>query len=208
MTSPFTDIHEPKPLILITPVPTEEQKNLGKLPGFEPQKIDIQNPGLEHPEIEIEQESFPIPEEKDWRDLILYKKQYPDTVEKVNNRRPINGYYAGQKYPVELLPEDLQTKYPESVYFDESGFARFEPYTYVDENGRIYKVELDEFIPNRPDIDERKANEIMGIKNLHEDYTWHHLEDGKTMIAIPKDIHKAVKHTGGVAKNKEIKNRK
>jgi hypothetical protein len=73
MASPFMDIHEPRPLVLITPVPTEEQKNLGKLPGFEPQKIDIPDRGFEPPEIEIEQEGFDI-HERDWRDLILFRK--------------------------------------------------------------------------------------------------------------------------------------
>ena len=28
-------------------------------------------------------------------------------------------------------------------------------------------------------------------------YTWHHLEDGKSMILIPTELHQAVKHTGG-----------
>jgi len=28
---------------------------------------------------------------------------------------------------------------------------------------------------------------------------WHHVEDGKTMLLIPKDIHKAAAHTGGIA---------
>ena len=28
-------------------------------------------------------------------------------------------------------------------------------------------------------------------------YTWHHLEDGKTMILIPTELHEAYRHTGG-----------
>lgn len=28
-------------------------------------------------------------------------------------------------------------------------------------------------------------------------YTWHHLEDGKTLILIPSDLHEAYRHTGG-----------
>ena len=73
MVSPFMDIHEPRPLIFITPVLTEEEKKLGKLPGFEPYKIDIPDRGFEPPEIEIEQEGFDI-HERDWRDLILFNK--------------------------------------------------------------------------------------------------------------------------------------
>ncbi|WP_341755623.1 HNH endonuclease [Candidatus Tisiphia endosymbiont of Ptychoptera albimana] len=53
------------------------------------------------------------------------------------------------------------------------------------------------------------ANEIMGIKENPEGYTWHHIEDGRTMIAIPTDLHKAIKHTGGAAvKRAEKKNAK
>ena len=32
-----------------------------------------------------------------------------------------------------------------------------------------------------------------------EDYTWHHSHDGKTMILVPTDLHKYVKHYGGDA---------
>ena len=28
-------------------------------------------------------------------------------------------------------------------------------------------------------------------------YTWHHVEDGRTMILIPTDLHDAYRHTGG-----------
>ena len=30
-------------------------------------------------------------------------------------------------------------------------------------------------------------------------YTWHHLEDGKTLILIPTDLHNAYRHTGGAS---------
>lgn len=30
-------------------------------------------------------------------------------------------------------------------------------------------------------------------------YTWHHVEDGKTMMLVPTDLHQAVRHTGGAA---------
>ena len=57
-------------------------------------------------------------------------------MEKINNRYPINADLAGQKYPLHKLPEDIQRKYPNSVIFDERGFARFEPYTYIDKLGK------------------------------------------------------------------------
>jgi hypothetical protein len=27
---------------------------------------------------------------------------------------------------------------------------------------------------------------------------WHHVEDGRTLELVPKDLHEAVRHTGGV----------
>jgi A nuclease of the HNH/ENDO VII superfamily with conserved WHH len=30
-------------------------------------------------------------------------------------------------------------------------------------------------------------------------YVWHHVEDGETLMLIPKDLHNAVRHTGGSA---------
>ena len=54
----------------------------------------------------------------------------PD-VERVNGRWPINSQYAGQVYPVERLPADLQKKYPNSVRFTAQGYLDFETYTKV-----------------------------------------------------------------------------
>lgn len=30
-------------------------------------------------------------------------------------------------------------------------------------------------------------------------YTWHHVEDGRTMLLVPSDLHSAVRHTGGAS---------
>lgn len=43
-----------------------------------------------------------------------------------------------------------------------------------------------------------KANLLHhGTQDTPLGYTWHHLEDGKTMILIPSDLHEAYRHTGG-----------
>jgi len=39
----------------------------------------------------------------------------------------------------------------------------------------------------------------MGIRDLPDGYTLHHVEDGKTMEVIPTDLHSYIKHTGGAA---------
>ena len=204
LVNPYFDIdlNANKPTTLSTPVPYQPKSILftpddrdshlewSKLPGFTPSMVKTW------------QESFPDQSQlADNLDMsILYKKLYPDSVEKINDRYPINGDFAGQKYPVERLPEKLQTKYPDSVMIDERGFVRFEPYTYVDESGRLYKVTLDRITGDDRDNDD--ANKAMGIEDKPDGYTWHHLEDAKTLILVPKDLHDAVKHTGGRAVNK------
>ena len=50
---------------------------------------------------------------------------------------------------------------------------------------------------NRPDA--KLANEAVGLKGTPDGYVWHHVEDGKTMQLIPKDIHDAFPHTGGAS---------
>ena len=118
-------------------------------------------------------------------------KDIPDTVDKIGGRYPHNAEYAGKKFPVEKLPEDLQKKYPNSVGFDEKGFADYKPYT---------KKEVQvEGLTGKHSSDFNKANKVAGYTETPKDYTWHHHQDGKTMQLVPRDIHKAVAHTGGVS---------
>ena len=114
----------------------------------------------------------------------------PD-VERVGSRWPYNSGYAGQTYPVQKLPPDLQTKYPERVNFTPQGYPDFSPYA----KARTQPGTLS----GNYEKDERLANKFVGLPKTPDGYTWHHLEDGKTMLIVPKDIHKAVRHTGGVA---------
>ena len=44
-----------------------------------------------------------------------------------------------------------------------------------------------------------KANEVAGYSSTPTGYTWHHVEDGKTMLLVPSDLHGAVRHTGGAS---------
>jgi filamentous hemagglutinin len=47
--------------------------------------------------------------------------------------------------------------------------------------------------------DAAAANRARGLSATPEGYVWHHVEDGETLILIPRDIHNAVRHTGGSA---------
>jgi hypothetical protein len=46
-------------------------------------------------------------------------------------------------------------------------------------------------------IDTARANRAVGYERTPAGLTWHHVEDGITMQLVPKDLHQAVRHTGG-----------
>ena len=183
-----------KPKVLTTPLPervnsdnitqddSDKIRELIKLGGFEVSKDKPQvNEGFDRYEAKPE-------------DSILYKKQYPDSVVKINNRYPINADLAGQKYP---LPEALQALYPEGVWIKDNGCPDFTPYA-------IYEVTLEQSTGNR-NLDEKLANKAAGLIKKPTEYTWHHVEDAKTMQLVPTKLHDSVKHTGGFSRTKEEK---
>lgn len=111
-------------------------------------------------------------------------------VRNVNNRKPINSKYADKVYPLEKLPKDLRQKYPHSVPFNGAGYPDFSRYA-------IKKVKIN--VTGNHDIDNSLADKAARFKVRPENYTWHHHQDSNTMQLVPSDLHKAVKHTGGVA---------
>ena len=100
--------------------------------------------------------------------------------------RIINKKYAGKTYE---LSGDLADKYPNGVKFGEEGFPDFEPYS-------IKKVTVNN-LEGDAYYDFIKANEAAGVSSTPKGYTWHHVEDGRTLILVPSDLHGAVRHTGG-----------
>lgn len=128
--------------------------------------------------------------------IYTFAKKYPDTVEKVGGRYPHNAEYAGQKYPVDKLPPELQEKYPNSVDINKYGFIEFSPYSIKD-----VKIE----VTGNRQKDEYRANKAAGFTKTPDGFTWHHHQDGETMEAVPTDLHKAIRHTGGVAIKKYMK---
>lgn len=111
-------------------------------------------------------------------------------VRPINGRMPINSDYAGKVY-FDALPPDLKIKYPHGVPFNGSGQPDF--IRYAQHSVKI-NVTGDHY------VDFKAADKMAGITSRPKTHTWHHHEDSKTMLLIPKDIHKAIKHTGGVAK--------
>ena len=102
--------------------------------------------------------------------------------------RIINKKYAGKTYE---LSGDLATKYPSGVKFSNEGFPDFEPYS-------IKKVTVDN-LEGDAYYDFIKANEAARYPSTPTGYTWHHVEDGRTMLLVPSDLHGAVRHTGGAS---------
>jgi preprotein translocase subunit SecA len=128
------------------------------------------------------------------------KADIPDTVQKVGPSYPRNADKAGKVYHAEDLPASIKAKYsniankyPNGIRFDDQGFPDFSPYT-------THTVKLEKFV--NYDNDFRDANKLAGFKIEPKGYTWHHHQDGKTMQLIPKDLHNAFAHTGGMATTK------
>ena len=97
---------------------------------------------------------------------------------RIGGRRPINSKYTGKMHPA-------------GVEFTPQGFPNFGP-------NSVAEVKVERLTGNKR-IDERLANEAVGLQKTPKGYVWHHVEDGKTMQLVPIDIHDDVKHTGGAA---------
>jgi hypothetical protein len=100
----------------------------------------------------------------------------------------INKKYAGKTYE---LTGDLASKYPEGVKFTNEGFPDFS--TYSNKTVTVNGLQGDAY------YDFVKANKAAGYKSTPKGYTWHHVEDGTTMILVPSDLHGTVRHTGGAS---------
>jgi hypothetical protein len=59
-----------------------------------------------------------------------------------------------------------------------------------------FKVNTDELAAKS---DFALANDAAGFDRTPKGYTWHHVEDGRTMELVPSDRHGTVRHSGGVA---------
>lgn len=101
-----------------------------------------------------------------------------------------------------------------NVVYDKNGFPDFEKYS----PGKSHFYKSDDLVGNGTTTDFTKANnkleslfpgkavasgqkikiDINGDGNFVE-FTWHHHQDGKTMIPVRTDVHSKTAHTGGTA---------
>jgi hypothetical protein len=96
--------------------------------------------------------------------------------------------------------ESLARKYPNGVKFTSKGFPDFTPYTVKLPNGSQARFPL-KTTGNRSK-DFAAADKMAGITEEYRqanELVWHHMEDMETMILVPRDVHKAVKHSGGIS---------
>ncbi|MBC1793652.1 hypothetical protein HCA52_09515 [Listeria booriae] len=84
------------------------------------------------------------------------------------------------------------------------GYPDFEEYSHPS----IKPVKITVMSPKNPQADFKAANKLAGLSKdsnpplpslsrAPEGYTWHHHEDGTTMILVDFDIHQQFKHIGG-----------
>jgi hypothetical protein len=114
----------------------------------------------------------------------------------IGRERWSNSTMAGKVY-FDRLSDDLKGRYPDGVRFSYEGFPIFDPHA-------TKTVTLKEgFGPSRTS-DFKKANQISGLSKTPDGYTWHHKEDGHTLLLVDKDLHRDVRHWGGVSISKAL----
>jgi hypothetical protein len=119
---------------------------------------------------------------------------------------PMNAKFAGRRFDFrkddlgvpagtaapKMSPEkrlQLADEFPAGVRFTRAGYPVFTPYA-------IERVHVDQ----RGDwSDFDAANRAAGFNETPQGFTWHHVEDGRTMELVPRELHQAVRHTGGGA---------
>ena len=103
-----------------------------------------------------------------------------------------NYKYAGNLMsPTGSNANYIKAKYGD-IYMSKSGFAIFDDYA-------IARVKVSD-LTGIDTSDIQKANRLHhGTSESIKGYTWHHLEDGETLILIPTELHDAYKHTGGAS---------
>jgi hypothetical protein len=91
------------------------------------------------------------------------------------------------------LPRRFQER---GLKIDADGFPDFEPYALTLPNGkRTVTIEL----TGGRKTDFAAANAAAGFDQTPKGYVWHHHQRMGEMQLIPRDLHDAVKHTGGAA---------
>ena len=125
----------------------------------------------------------------------------PSTVKKINGRYPINAQYAGgiwRNGDPAKMPKDWPYG---KIRFSDRGFPIFNQHLHEHPTKGFGDIELDH-PTGKSWKDIRQADNQFGIDAKYRkdnNLVWHHHEDTGRMQLIPKDLHNAVRHTGGYA---------
>lgn len=84
-----------------------------------------------------------------------------------------------------------EVTHPAGVRFTPEGFPDFSPYSVTSVRVRNLTGDYD--------LDAPLANRAAGLVDVPDGYVWHHVEEGNTLMLIPQELHRAVRHTGGAA---------
>ena len=93
-------------------------------------------------------------------------------------RLPINSKWAGKTHP-------------SGIAFDKQGSPKFESHSKASFNSSK--------LTGNYNKDAAAANKFHGLDKTPNGFTWHHHQDGKTMLLVPRKIHTACRHAGGCA---------
>jgi len=113
---------------------------------------------------------------------------------KVDFSKPDLGARPGSKSKLTIPAnrEALAQEFPKGVRYTRDGYPIFTPYA---EKIVVIPQGLDGDMAN----DAPLANAAAGYDRTPRGYTWHHVEDGRTMELVPTRLHRPVAHTGGRA---------
>jgi len=138
-------------------------------------------------------------------------------IPKINGRATINGEYAGNVYPSSNLPVNIRARYPDGIRFNRDGFPEFPskadielpPNQHIGSRTDHFRLanELlklqEQKNPGylyRQGLNQQQVAHVMKNPSSPESppgLTWHHNERPGVMQLVPRDIHNAVRHTGG-----------
>jgi hypothetical protein len=109
-----------------------------------------------------------------------------------SGKLPGNFEWAGRVYAGPEWTPELADKYPKGVWFTEDGFPDFSPYAEA-------RARIEPHFEGNQKSDFVEANRQAGFERTPDGYTWHHHQDTQTLLLVPRDIHRAVRHASGVS---------
>jgi hypothetical protein len=119
-----------------------------------------------------------------------------------SGRYPPNYKWAGKLYRGKHWTKAMAKRFRHGVRFNRRGYPNFWRYAQVLPNGKK-SVTLPRFRVRATDF--AAANRACGWSKTPRGFTWHHHENGRSMLLVPTRLHAAIPHAGGFALRNVIK---